>query len=196
MGTTVVACAFAGSRLYVANVGDSRVYRLRSNKLVQLTEDHSLVNEYVKMNMLRPEDVESFPYKNVIVRAVGLHERVTVDITWTQVKEGDRILLCSDGLTDLVRDDTLTAILESSDNLDEVADELIEQAKDAGGHDNITALVMDLLSYDSKLDIQPLLRCPSSITESSEPSAAPTDGPPSAPPPTGPAPVTGGADEE
>ena len=193
MGTTIVACAFAGSRLYVANVGDSRVYRLRGKKLVQLTEDHSLVNEYVKMNMLRPEDVESFPYKNVIVRAVGLHERVTVDITWTAVREGDQILLCSDGLTDLIKDAELADVLNSESSIDDKTNALVERAKDAGGHDNITALLLELLPYDAQAEEQPLLRCPQ-LRDESEPTQAPTSGPPSAPPPPGPAPVSAESD--
>ena len=197
MGTTVVAAAFSGSRLYVANVGDSRVYRMRRGELVQLTEDHSLVNEYLKMNMLRPEDVESFPYKNVIVRAVGLHERVTVDVTWSTVKPGDQILLCSDGLTDLVKDDAIAHMLSTSATPDEATATLVEYAKDAGGHDNITALLIELQPFDPDAATAELLKLPPTTsseaveaTQVSTPIAAPPPGPaPMGPPPAGPAPI-------
>ena len=212
MGTTIVAAAFSGSRLYLANVGDSRVYRMRRGELVQLTEDHSLVNEYLKMNMLRPEDVESFPYKNVIVRAVGLHERVTVDVTWTTVKSGDQILLCTDGLTDLVRDDTIAHILEHASSPDDATDTLVEVAKDAGGHDNITALLLALLPFDPEAPQPDLVKLPESHTLDADTEEVatvsradedagggddrPTQGddnaatpPPPGPPPPGPAPV-------
>ncbi|MCO4763156.1 MAG: Stp1/IreP family PP2C-type Ser/Thr phosphatase [Myxococcales bacterium] len=193
MGTTVVAAAFSGSRLYVANVGDSRVYRMRRGELVQLTEDHSLVNEYLKMNMLRPEDVESFPYKNVIVRAVGLHERVTVDVTWTTVKTGDQILLCSDGLTDLVKDDAIAHVLDSSDTPEQATARLVEYAKDAGGHDNITALLLELQPFDEDAPELELFKRPLSLDEASPAaevgsSDAPTDPPPASPPPNSPPP--------
>ena len=144
MGTTVVGVAFTGSRMYTANVGDSRIYRSRNGKMRQLSEDHSLVNEYVKMNMLRPEDVAAFPYKNVIVRAVGLHERVTVDMGYTQVRVGDQILLCSDGLTDLLDDPDINKVLLSAKNATVACTKLIEVAKSRGGHDNITCIVIRL----------------------------------------------------
>lgn len=195
MGTTVVAAAFSGSRLYVANVGDSRVYRMRRGDLVQLTEDHSLVNEYLKMNMLRPEDVESFPYKNVIVRAVGLHERVTVDVTWTTVKPGDQILLCSDGLTDLIKDPEITDILKNAETGDEATATLVERAKDAGGHDNITALLLELTPFDPDVPMRELFKLPEAKSAEPEGAAPPPPGPPppgpapSGPPPPGPAPT-------
>ena len=185
MGTTIVATAFSGSRVYVANVGDSRVYRLRRNVLTQLTEDHSLVNEYVKMNMLRPEDVESFPYKNVIVRAVGLHERVAVDLTFANVRAGDQILLCTDGLTDLVRDHEMEAILVDAPDPDTACARLTDAAKERGGHDNITALLLKL--HDEPGTVPPdeplLLKLPSAPL----PDPAADEAPP--PPPAGPAPV-------
>lgn len=197
MGTTVVATAFAGSRMYVANVGDSRVYRLRSGKLKQLTEDHSLVNEYLKMNMLRPEDVETFPYKNVIVRAVGLHEKVGVDITWSNIKAGDMVLLCSDGLTDLVRDPEIESVMNRSSGPRDACHGLTELAKDRGGHDNITCLVM-AFTDDDAANREPLLMKlpapepepePMGVAAPGSIPAPPTGPPPSAPPPPGPAPT-------
>jgi len=142
MGTTVVAASFVGSRVYVANVGDSRVYRLRKNSLTHLTEDHSLLNEYIKMNLLKPEEIENFPYKNVIVRALGLQESVAVDITVATVRPGDQVLLCTDGLTDLVKDDEIKAVLLAHDTAEAACHALTELAKDRGGHDNITTLLV------------------------------------------------------
>jgi len=151
MGTTVVATSFCGSRVYVANVGDSRVYRVRRGTLTQLTEDHSLLNEYLKMNLLRPEDAEAFPYKNVIVRALGLQEAVTVDITMSTVRRGDQFLLCSDGLTDLIRDNEIEEILANAPSSEAACHRLTEAAKSRGGHDNITTLVIRIHDNESQL---------------------------------------------
>jgi protein phosphatase len=142
MGTTVVAVAFAGSRIYVANVGDSRVYRMRDGELLQLTEDHSLLNEYIRLNLLQPHEIEDFPYKNVIVRALGLQDAVEVDITSTTVRPGDQILLCTDGLTDLVRDREIGRILQFAPTAADACEELTRRAKEMGGHDNITSLII------------------------------------------------------
>ena len=196
MGTTVVGVSFSGARMYVANVGDSRVYRLRRRKLTQLTEDHSLVNEYIKMNMLRPEDVESFPYKNVIVRAVGLHEKVGVDVTWTTIRPADRVLLCSDGLTDLVRDPEIRAVLADSDSPTTACEQLTALAKARGGHDNITTLVLEVLEDDADEESM-LVKLPATEAEPESSDIAvngsipppPTGPPPAAPAPHGPAPV-------
>jgi|ETNmetMinimDraft_26_1059896.scaffolds.fasta_scaffold45067_2 protein phosphatase len=190
MGTTIVATAFSGSRVYVANVGDSRVYRLRRDQLTQLTEDHSLVNEYVKMNMLRPEDVETFPYKNVIVRAVGLHERVTVDLTFANVRAGDQILMCSDGLTDLVRDHEIEHILVDSADPEAACARLTDAAKERGGHDNITVLLLKL-HEDPAAQPNPdpmLLKLPATEPDAVT-AAEPEAGAAPPPPPSGPAPM-------
>ncbi len=195
MGTTVVATAFSGSRVYIANVGDSRAYRLRRDQLTQLTEDHSLVNEYVKMNMLRPEDVETFPYKNVIVRAVGLHERVTVDLTFANVRAGDQILLATDGLTDLVRDHEIEKILVDAPDPTTACEHLTNAAKERGGHDNITVLLLKL--HEDPAAIPPenpaLIKLPATEsmpgTEAGAPPPPPPGPAPTAPPPSGPAPV-------
>ena len=191
MGTTVVACSVVGSRLYVANVGDSRLYRFRRGKLEQLTEDHSLVNEYLKMKMLRPEDVESFPYKNVIVRAVGLHERVGVDIYTATLRAGDQILLCSDGLSDLVRDADIRACLREATSLPDACSALIELAKIRGGHDNITAVMLQAVGPDEAFDEPEYLRLPPIAADALAAATAPPPGPtaPPPPPPPGPAPV-------
>ena len=104
MGTTIVAVHFADDDgVYVAHVGDSRVYRFRDGKLEQLTEDHSLLNDYIKMKRLTPEEIANFPHKNVIVRALGMKDTVKVD-TRFEPEAGDVYLLCSDGLSGMVTD--------------------------------------------------------------------------------------------
>ncbi len=143
MGTTVVGIAFVKSRVYVAHVGDSRAYRLRKGRLVQLTEDHSLANEFIRMNVLKPEDLPRFPYKNVIVRALGLQEDVAVDTFYRQARPGDRYMLCSDGLSDLVSNDEIGDILLGATDVRTAARVLVERALELGGVDNITVLVVD-----------------------------------------------------
>ncbi len=185
MGTTVVATAFCGGRVYVANVGDSRVYRMRRGELLQLTDDHSLLNEYLRMNLLRPEDAESFPYKNVIVRALGLQEAVTVDITMSTVLVGDQILLCTDGLTDLVRDHEICDILAKAPTAEAACHRLTDMAKSRGGHDNITTLIIRIHESEAQL---PKKLAPLHIPP--PPRSAPGSGaaPSIPPPPAAPAP--------
>jgi protein phosphatase len=187
MGTTCVAVAVVGAKAYVANVGDSRVYMVRKGKLIRLTEDHSLLNEYLKMNLLQPEEVETFPYKNVIVRALGLQESVAVDITETTLRVGDELLLCSDGLTDLVRDDEIRATMVEAPTSEAACYRLIAFAKSRGGHDNITTLVIRL--HDPKKPVpKPAMPPPPGPPPSGPPPAS--DAPVAfAPPPPGSAPV-------
>ncbi len=148
MGTTLVATSFVGNRVYVANVGDSRVYRLRGRKLTQLTEDHSLLNEYIRMNLLQPDEIENFPYRNVIVRALGLQESVVVDITVASVRRGDQFLLASDGLTDLVKDRDIRDIMAAAPTAETACYRLVEAAKLRGGHDNITTVIIRMHEAD------------------------------------------------
>jgi protein phosphatase len=180
MGTTVVAVAFADRRAWVANVGDSRAYLVRRKghriAIQQVTEDHSLLNEYIKMNLLGPAEIEAFPYKNVIVRALGLQEQVTVDVFSLDVAPGDQFLLCSDGLTDLVRDHELATILDDAPSAAAACHRLIDLAKERGGIDNITTVIVRLHE-----------RRPAKGTEGAIP-PPPSSPPPSTPPPSEPAP--------
>ncbi len=148
MGTTLVGFAFQGSRVYVGHVGDSRAYRLRAGRLQQLSEDHSLANEYIRMNLLRPEDLPYFPYKNVIVRALGLQEDVEVDTRYFTCRPGDRFLLCSDGLTDLVSDAEIREILAEPRSGEETTERLVQRALDYGGVDNVTVLLVEARAAD------------------------------------------------
>ncbi len=144
MGTTAVAIWWDGEVLHYAHVGDSRLYRLRNGVLLALTEDHSLLNEYLRLGELTQEQAAHFPFKNIITRALGLSPGVHVDADQTQPKPGDRYLLCSDGLTDLVDEEKIRVRLATSIELEEAASELVELALEAGGLDNITAVVAEV----------------------------------------------------
>ena len=104
MGTTLVSTVFAEEAMIVGHVGDSRIYRLREGMFDQLTEDHSLLNDYIKMKNLTPEEIAAFPHKNVIVRALGMKSTVDVDVLVEQPRLGDVFVLCSDGLSSMVTD--------------------------------------------------------------------------------------------
>ncbi|TPV93135.1 MAG: Stp1/IreP family PP2C-type Ser/Thr phosphatase [Myxococcales bacterium FL481] len=141
MGCTVDAIFFAKGRCYIGHVGDSRVYLMRHGHLKQLTEDHSLLNDYRRMKEMSGEEVASFPHKNVVVRALGLTEHVAVDVLVEQIELGDTYLLCSDGLTDMIGDHEILDILARNPQVDSACAELIEAANRAGGVDNITTLL-------------------------------------------------------
>lgn len=141
MGTTIVAALFLDDRVIVAHVGDSRCYRLRRQQLIQLTEDHSLLNDYMKMKRLSGEEVGRFTQKNVIVRALGMKESVQVDTMIDIPQIDDVYLLCSDGLSGMVTDPQIADILMQNRDLDTACERLIQAANDAGGADNITAVL-------------------------------------------------------
>jgi protein phosphatase len=141
MGTTVVSLFAVEDGIYIAHVGDSRVYRVRGDKLEQLTEDHSLLNDYKKMKKLTPEEIEAFPHKNVIVRALGMKETVKVDTRFELPQEGDTLLLCSDGLAGPVTDEQILEIILASPNLPTATERLVAAANDHGGPDNITCVL-------------------------------------------------------
>ncbi|MCA8916449.1 MAG: Stp1/IreP family PP2C-type Ser/Thr phosphatase [Planctomycetes bacterium] len=139
MGTTIVAAVLAGDYVVTANVGDSRIYRMRDGKFAQVTEDHSWVGELRKKNLISEEDARSHPLKNIITRALGMEPTVEVDVKWEKVKSGDLYLLCSDGLTDLIPDAEISQkVAAGAGKLDVIATSLIEAANAAGGTDNIT----------------------------------------------------------
>jgi protein phosphatase len=141
MGTTIVAIFTVEDGLYVAHVGDSRVYRIRDNKIEQLTEDHSLLNDYIKMKRLTPEEIANFPHKNVIVRALGMKDTVKVDTRFETPRAGDIYILCSDGLSGPVEDPEMLEIITKYSDLKMAASKLIERANENGGPDNITAIL-------------------------------------------------------
>ena len=141
MGTTVVAVYFLDDTIIIGHVGDSRVYRYRDKTLTQLTEDHSLINDYIKMKRVTAEEAETWPHKNVIVRALGMKETVQVDIIHEQPRIGDCYLMCSDGLTGMVPDPQLAHMIQSTRDLDKCVEQMIEAANDEGGIDNITVVL-------------------------------------------------------
>lgn len=142
MGATVVAVWVTGERFTVAHVGDSRAYRLRAGRFQQLTEDHSFVAEQVRRGAMTEQEAGSSKLQNVLTRALGVDESVPVDVDEQLLVEGDTILLCSDGLTRELSDAQIAAILGEADDAQQAADKLVELANQAGGEDNITAVVV------------------------------------------------------
>ena len=142
MGTTIIAAAFDSEEAVLANVGDSRCYLFRSGELVQVSVDHSLLNETLKHQSLTPEEIQNFPHKNVIVRAVGIKEFVEVDLFRVPLHRGDVFLLCSDGLTDMVPDTVIADILLTTPDLTLASKLLIREANERGGMDNVTAALV------------------------------------------------------
>jgi len=143
MGTTMVTLYLEGERAHIANVGDSRCYRLRDEKFEQLTQDHSLVMERVRKGILTREEARNHPQKHIITRALGIREQVIPDLYEFDVKPGDLFLLCSDGLSDCVIEDEIAAIFEAfCFDLTAIAKSLVELACDRGGPDNITVVLV------------------------------------------------------
>ena len=146
MGTTLTAAMVTGREVAVGHVGDSRLYRLRGGKLERLTEDHSLVEELVRQGRLSPEEAENHPQRSIITRALGPEPDVEVETFTHTARDGDVYLICSDGLSGMVSEDDITAILERADSLDAAARELVEAANGAGGKDNITVVLFRVAS--------------------------------------------------
>jgi protein phosphatase len=142
MGTTMVALAVRDAHAWVLNVGDSRCYRLRQGRLEQITADHSLVEEQVRMGRMTRAEASRSPLKNVITRALGTQSRVTPDVFALEIEPGDLFLLCTDGLTRELTDQTIEAMLRDNGSLTEHCANLVEAAKRAGGHDNVTCLLV------------------------------------------------------
>ncbi|MBV9194755.1 MAG: Stp1/IreP family PP2C-type Ser/Thr phosphatase [Solirubrobacterales bacterium] len=141
MGTTLTAAYLGDGSLAIAHVGDSRAYMLRDGVLRRLTQDHSLVDELVRRGKLTEEQAAEHPQRSIITRALGPEPEVEVD-TWSyRTQAGDVLLLCSDGLTSMVSEDRVAEILLAADTLDRAADQLIAEANEAGGRDNITVVL-------------------------------------------------------
>jgi PPM family protein phosphatase len=141
MGTTVTAAAMLDDHLFLAQVGDSRGYIVRGGQLVQVTRDQSLVNQLIEAGQLTEEEAETFEHNNIILQALGTSETVQVDLTFVELKRGDVLMLCSDGLSGMVRPDEIRAILDSGAPPIDMCKQLIDKANQAGGHDNITVIV-------------------------------------------------------
>jgi PPM family protein phosphatase len=145
MGTTLVAASFPrdGRAVILGHVGDSRAYLVRGGAIRQLTEDHSLLNDFKKTRALTPEEIQAFPHKNVIVRALGMKELVEVDVNREELQDGDVVLLCSDGLSGMVPDARIAEIVRATHgDLRRAGAALVAAANDAGGADNVTCVLV------------------------------------------------------
>ena len=146
MGTTITVALFENGLVSIGHVGDSRAYLIRDRKVDQLTEDHSLVAELVRTGRLSPEEAETHPQRSVITRALGTDPDVDVDVFSVEAKPGDLFLICSDGLTSMVDDETILNTVEPRrDDLDGVAKELVAAANRSGGEDNITVVFFEVV---------------------------------------------------
>ncbi|MFL2099433.1 Stp1/IreP family PP2C-type Ser/Thr phosphatase [Desemzia sp. FAM 23991] len=144
MGTTLVAVAEAVDGYVIANIGDSRAYRLIDGRLVQITDDHSLVGELMRNGQLTEEEALNHPQKNVLTRSLGVEETLGIDIDTYAYGSNNPILLCSDGLTNMVADKEIEKILNITEPLESQATMLIDLANERGGVDNITVIIIDL----------------------------------------------------
>ena len=145
MGTTIVATLFHGNMVSIGSVGDSRAYRLRQGCLEQLTRDHTLLQELIDRGYYAPEEAHASLNRNIVTRALGVEDQVDVDIIEDIVLPGDRYLLCSDGLNDMMPDTKIAEILARPDlDLATIPRELIEQANANGGKDNVTAAIVEV----------------------------------------------------
>lgn len=142
MGTTAVVAFVRGDTAYCAHVGDSRIYLLRQGRLLQVTRDHSLVQELMEKGEIKPEEMRTHPGRNMITRAVGVSLTVETDLMQIPLEPGDKMLLCSDGLTNMVPNEQIAAVLLQNGG-EQACALLIEEANNAGGIDNITAVVIE-----------------------------------------------------
>ena len=141
MGTTSTISALMDKHLFIGQVGDSRAYILRGDRLVQVTRDQSLVTQLIEAGQLTEEEAETFEHNNIILQALGTSDTVQVDLTHVELRRGDTLMLCSDGLSGMIRNDEIREILRSVEDPLESCKVLTDRANQAGGHDNITVVV-------------------------------------------------------
>ena len=144
MGTTLEVVTLLDNHLALAHVGDSRIYLLREQRLIALTEDHSLVNALLKSGEITQEMAENHPRKNIITRSLGMPGSLEVDVAIHRIEDHDQLLLCSDGLTNMVSEPKITQILLEAASLQDASQRLIDEANAKGGLDNITVLLIDV----------------------------------------------------
>ncbi len=149
MGTTLVVATVIEHTLYLANVGDSRLYLL-NDEIKQVTKDHSLVQEMVRLGGIKQEEAKNHPDKNIITRAIGAKEDVEVDFYEYRLKQGDMILMCTDGLSNMVEDEEMLHIVKGSRDVVEAVEGLIERANQNGGKDNIGIVIVDVFADEVK----------------------------------------------
>src|SRR5262245_21053001 len=150
MGTTMTAVVVVGaSQLLIGHVGDSRAYLLHDGELRRITEDHSLVEELVREGRLTPEQAEVHPQRAIITRALGVEQVLEVDLYTVPVEAGDRLVICSDGLTTMLRDRDVERIARGESDAQRAAEALVDAANEAGGEDNITVVILDVVEVDA-----------------------------------------------
>jgi protein phosphatase len=142
MGTTSVVVIFRNDESWYAHIGDSRLYRFRDSKLEQISEDHTWVARALKMGDITSDQAKAHPWRHVLFQCLGRKDLRQVDVFPLEVQSGDRILLCSDGLTEEVADEIISKSFNSDKSCEDVAKELVESAKDGGGSDNITVIIV------------------------------------------------------
>ncbi len=150
MGTTMTACMLEGERLVIAQVGDSRAYLLHKGKLQQLTRDHSLMADMIEAGQLTPEEARNHPQRSVITRALGSDPNTRPDIYEINIETGDRLLVCSDGLSSMVRDEDIEKTMQRVADPQRCASQLVNEAIANGGHDNVTVIVSDVTGFAEK----------------------------------------------
>ena len=141
MGTTLVIASVVGNQLMIANVGDSRAYVLRNFQLKQLTEDQSLVNALLKSGEITPEEAENHPNKNIVTQSLGVTSSVEIDFVRMTVKDEDTLLLCSDGLSDMLSQEEIRNVMNHYSDIEQQVEKAVQEANEAGGRDNITVVI-------------------------------------------------------
>ena len=142
MGTTLVVATFIDKSLYIANVGDSRLY-IVNNEIQQITRDHSLVEEMINLGEIDRKNARTHEKKNIITRAIGVDSEVVADFFEVEYSKGDIILMCSDGLSNMIEDEDMKIIINEGNDLSEIANKLIEVANNNGGKDNISVVLVE-----------------------------------------------------
>lgn len=143
MGTTVSLAYIFEDNIIIGHAGDSRIYKIEGNNMVQITEDHSLVNELIKSGKITKEEAKTHPQKNIITRAVGTSIDIDIDIKCIKYKEKDKLLLCTDGLFNMIDEDEIEKIIKESSSMSIAAEKLITTANENGGLDNITIILIE-----------------------------------------------------
>ena len=149
MGTTLTALMLSGRHAFVAHVGDSRLYLVRRKRILQISDDHSLVNEQLKAGVITPEEAKSSRFRNVITRSVGFEEDVLVDLLGLEIEPGDLFIVCCDGLTNMVEDVEISAMADS-EAIEDLPIRLIGLANDRGGDDNITVVAVKIVAVPDR----------------------------------------------
>ncbi len=144
MGTTLTVALLLEDKLYLGHIGDSRAYLLRDGKLVQLTEDHSLVGQMVKEGVLSAKEAKMHPQRSILIRALGIEPKVQIDISVSEIKPKDKILLCTDGLTVMLSDPEIEKLLNEPEEPQSICQKLIDAANGHGGEDNITVILLEI----------------------------------------------------